>query len=346
MRILVTGHTGFKGTWLTFLLNELGHEIHGLSLPNTPANSIYRLANAEKRLAGEYFCDLAEGLPQEFLDKVKPDRVIHFASQSLVSVGLSKPMETFRTNVTGTLNLLESVKICSSVHHLLVATSDKVYSRDQQRSRFQEIDKLGGEDPYSSSKAVQDFLVTQRVKGDPSWHLPTTVVRAGNVIGYGDFNVNRLLPDIVRAWRDSSVLMVRNPSHIRPWQHVLDCLGGYLVASEYCLENRIGFENLNFGPDESNISVLDIVKMAKTVLDFEFLDSSSNSNFAETPSLSISADKAKLSLGWSPKLSTTEAVRWTLEPLRDKDSNPYDVLTNQVLTYLELLPELANPGRN
>lgn len=343
MRILLTGHTGFKGTWLTFLLSEFGHEIHGLSLPSAPLDGIYRRANASERLASEQFCDLADEIPRKYVDQVRPDWVIHFASQSLVSEGFKNPMKTFQSNITGTLNLLESVNNCDSIKCLLVATSDKVYSHKLKKNKFQESDPLGGVDPYSSSKAVQDFLVQQRVEGDPNWNLPTSVVRAGNVIGFGDVNSNRLLPDIVRAYSNSSVLKVRNPMHIRPWQHVLDCLAGYILAANYSLENHVAFDQWNFGPQESDISVLDVIRMATKVLDFDYIEDTSHSAFSEATNLSLSADKARETLGWSQKLTTSEAVKWTLEPVNDLKTKPQQIIAQQVRAYLDLLPKLPNP---
>jgi CDP-glucose 4,6-dehydratase len=335
MRILLTGHTGFKGTWATFLLSELGYEVHGISLPLSSRNWLYQNSGAKDRISSEIFADI--GKPEELhtaIRIIEPEQIWHFASQSLVSVGYDQPGGTFRSNVAGTLNLLNAIAENAIVlSGLLVATSDKVYSHETQAESFLESDALGGKDPYSASKAVQDFMVQQRISSDPNWASPTNIVRAGNVIGYGDTAENRLFPDIVRAWQKNDTLVLRNPSATRPWQHVLDCIGGYLLASKGTgvhERNMIGI--WNFGPLEKSQTVSEVVRKAKSILNFKVTNSDLGS-FEEMQDLKLDSSKARNSLSWKPSYSLEEAIELTLQPIK-QNTPSHDILALQVRNYL------------
>jgi CDP-glucose 4,6-dehydratase len=335
MRVLLTGHTGFKGTWATFLLSELGHEVHGVSLPPSSRNWLYQDSGAKGRISSEIFTDISR--TEELHTAIRlsqPEQVWHFASQSLVSVGFEKPGDTFRTNVAGTLNLLNAIAENDlDLSGLLIATSDKVYSHDIQTESFLEADALGGKDPYSASKAVQDFVVQQRISSDPNWKCPTNIVRAGNVIGYGDTAENRLFADIVRAWQKNETLVLRNPSATRPWQHVLDCLGGYLSASkERGLNKGNMLEIWNFGPVEKSRTVSEVVRHAKSILNFKVTNSDLES-FLEMQDLKLDSSKATNLLSWKPTYTLTQAIELTLQPVRTNIPS-HDVLASQVRDYL------------
>jgi CDP-glucose 4,6-dehydratase len=338
MRILLTGHTGFKGTWATFLLSELGYEVHGLSLPPSSRNWLYRDSKAKDRISSEIFTDISgtEEL-HAAIRAIQPEQVWHLASQSLVSVGYEKPGDTFRTNVSGALNLLDAIAQNKAVvSGLLVATSDKVYSHEIQTGSFLETDSLGGRDPYSASKAAQDFVVQQRISSDPNWNCPTNIVRAGNVIGYGDTAENRLFADIVRAWQKNDALVLRSPSATRPWQHVLDCLGGYLsVSKERGLKKENMVEVWNFGPLEESQTVREVVEHAKSILNLNITKSDSEA-FVEMHDLKLDSSKATNGLSWRPVYNLTQAIELTLQPVK-KQTPSHVVLTSQVRDYLSRL---------
>jgi CDP-glucose 4,6-dehydratase len=245
MKFLVTGHTGFKGSWLTYLLSELGHEVHGVSLPPRP-QALFSTLELDKRMASSHFADLGKGfdLPSA-LGKV--DVLIHLAAQPIVLESWRDPLATFNANVGGTLSAL-NMAFQSEAAEALIITTDKVYSNNGKGIAFRETDKVGGTDPYSSSKAAADFLSTQF--GALDILGPKVVVsRGGNVIGGGDDAPHRLVPDIENAIAAKGELVIRNPGHVRPWQHVLDCLSGYLhLIKNPEVEKGSSW---NVGPDQS-----------------------------------------------------------------------------------------------
>jgi len=332
MKVLIIGNTGFKGTWMTFLLSELGYEIIGASLANSANSWLFHSANALERLSYQHYLDIRDGNElKKVITKTSPQRVIHFASQAYVTKGYQEPKETFDVNVTGTLNIL-NVVADSDIEHLLVSTSDKVYHNLDQSRAFSENDELGGSDPYSGSKAVQDFLISQRVKSDPQWKAKTTIVRAGNVIGYGDNGPDRLLSDIVNASKKKTALRIRRPNATRPWQHVLDCLNGYQLATEHSIQNSALVHSWNFGPDDKGHSVRDVLRIAKNYLDFEFVIDE-NQGYPEKEYLRISAERANEAFGWIPKFSIDRSIELTLGPLNQK-LEPSAILQTQIRDFL------------
>jgi CDP-glucose 4,6-dehydratase len=332
MKVLLIGNTGFKGTWMTFFLSELGHNVSGISLSNSANSQLFQSANALGRLSSQFYFDIRDSNElKKAITKISPERVIHFASQAYVTRGYQEPKETFEVNVAGTLNVL-NVVADSDIEHLLVSTSDKVYQNIKQSMVFLENDELGGSDPYSGSKAVQDFLISQRVKSDPQWKTKTTIVRAGNVIGYGDNGPDRLLSDIVNASKQKTALRIRRPDATRPWQHVLDCLNGYHMATEYSIQNSALIHSWNFGPDDKGHSVRDVLRISKKYLDFEFVIDESQ-RYPEKEYLRISAERAKEAFGWIPKFSIDKSIELTLSPL-NQNLEPSAILQTQIRDFL------------
>jgi len=250
-RVFLTGHTGFKGAWLSLLLTRLGAEIHGFALPPEHPNGIFQVAD----VAADVHHQLGDvrdlvAIQSAIID-AHPEILIHMAAQPLVRYAYSNPIETFTTNVMGTVNVLEAVRHAKGVNAVLVVSSDKCYEKLPSRGGYSETDQLGGSDPYSSSKACVELVTAayRRSFLSPGRHCHVASARAGNVIGGGDWSADRLVPDAIRAFLAGTALRIRNPSSVRPWQHVLNPLEGYLLLIERLAVDGEGFaEAWNFGP--------------------------------------------------------------------------------------------------
>jgi len=312
MHYLITGHTGFKGSWLALWLNSLGHEVSGISLDPIP-NSLFDRANVSESLQNDFRIDIRKSDEvKTAVLQVNPDVVFHLAAQPLVRESYADPRYTFETNVMGTLSLLEAVSSAKSVKAHVVVTTDKVYRNINQVAGYVESDPLGGHDPYSSSKAMADLLTQSWIASFPG--TPTTIVRAGNVIGGGDVSKDRLMPDLIAAYLNKKVPTLRYPNSVRPWQHVLDCLNGYLMISESLLSGK-ELPMMNIGPDkESFVTVAKVAELVATQLSVEPTWNLSETNEPhEAGLLSLDASLAKAKLGWHDKLKFTEAVKWTTD---------------------------------
>lgn len=313
--VLITGHTGFKGTWLTLLLEKLGIEVVGFSL-SPEKDSLFDRAGRTGAIK-EVFADIRDyERLSSYINSIKPSAIIHMAAQPLVLESYRLPKDTFDVNVMGTVNVLDSAFKTDSVQAIVVVTTDKVYRNDNSGRAFIESDPLEGKDPYSASKvgteaAVAAWQQIQRTSGGPK----VVAVRAGNVIGGGDWGENRLLPDLIRSFSSGQKMTVRNPASTRPWQHVLDPLGGYISALEAIL-NEEQISSLNFGPDTQSIAVSEVVKVALEAwglrTDIE-IDSSVPKSTTEAASLDLNPSYAKNSLGWGPHWSQEEAVVSTVQ---------------------------------
>ena len=308
--VLITGHTGFKGSWLIILLKALGHKVSGVSLPPTKG-SLFDAGELSRYLHNHILLDILdrEKLNREF-ERISPDIVIHFAAQSLVREGYRNPIRTFDVNFTGTLNLLMGVPKDGAV--TLVITTDKVYQPKSPPIPYVESDSLGGLDPYSASKAAADLLVQSWMENNP--HQILGIARAGNVIGGGDNSIERLFPDILDNLKNNTKLVLRNPNAIRPWQHVLDCLNGYLKMIEHISGSKSQLI-LNFGPDhDSKATVFDVCNLAAKYWGTDSnLEIQSDDKMKETEVLLLDSGKARSTLNWHNKLEFTESVRWTVE---------------------------------
>jgi CDP-glucose 4,6-dehydratase len=266
--LLLTGHTGFKGTWMTFLLEHLNVPVVGYSL-HAEEDSLFDRAERTAAIP-EVFADIRDyETLEKFIDLHKPSIIIHMAAQPLVLKSYENPRETFDVNVMGTVNVLDIAIKKNFVKAIIVVTTDKVYRNDNSGRAFVETDPLEGKDPYSASKVGAEAVVSayqqvSKVDGGPS----VVSVRAGNVIGGGDYAVNRLLPDLIRGYLNSKIVQIRNPESTRPWQHVLDPLLGYLLALESAITVKT-FDSFNFGPDESEqINVNEVINVFNSSFQF------------------------------------------------------------------------------
>jgi CDP-glucose 4,6-dehydratase len=312
MHYFLTGHTGFKGSWLTILLAELGHTVSGYSI-DVPQSGLFERGAVRDLLNRHNHGDVRDlSSLQEAIKLAVPDVCIHLAAQPLVLRSYQNPEETMTTNVNGTLNFLTAVR-AASVPVSLVITTDKVY-RDTGKNGYVEEDPLGGSDPYSASKAMADILTQSWSNLEGVGQL--LIARAGNVIGAYDSSENRLLPDINRAIAGGDTLVVRNSSMVRPWQHVLDCLSGYLAYANFALREQNPIPPvLNFGPSAENFSsVLDVVNAAQDVADFQYkVESRQGGMLKETNFLTLNSAKARKLLGWKDQFSFFDSVRMSVE---------------------------------
>lgn len=336
--IIITGHTGFKGSWLSLWLKLLGANVIGVSLGEVSFPSHFKVTNSEL-ISTNYFLDISDlSSLKKIIKDHSPDFLFHLAAQSLVSVSYNNPIETWQTNVIGTLNFLESLrgydKKCSAV----IITSDKCYKNVEWVWGYREIDTLGGNDPYSASKASAEILINSYVKtyfpADGNVRLASA--RAGNVIGGGDWAIDRIIPDAVRAWSNNKVLELRNPNATRPWQHVLEPLSGYLLlASHLNKDNKFHGEAFNFGPQHSHhYSVLDLMNKAKSYWEKASWEKTKNKlNISESNLLMLNCDKASNELKWRPVLDFNETLEFTIKWYKSfyqEDINPYDLTISQI----------------
>jgi CDP-glucose 4,6-dehydratase len=315
-KVLLTGHTGFKGAWLAIWLELLGAKVLGLSIDDHGGKSHFIDTRVGSRCQ-TIFADICD--PLSWRDEVQafcPEVVFHLAAQSLVRPSYIDPVGTFRTNILGTASLLNELRDINSVKSILVVTTDKVYRDVHLRIPFVESDSLGGHDPYSASKAAAEIITTSfRSSFFHESRVALFTCRAGNVIGGGDWSNDRLLPDAVRSWTLGQPLYLRNPESIRPWQHVLEPLTGYLLAAEKSFENPDFPPFLNFGPQiEHQFKVIEIAQMASEVFGSgEIQINQSISEPAESEWLHLDSSAAQRLLNYRPRLSIQETIQFTIQ---------------------------------
>jgi CDP-glucose 4,6-dehydratase len=316
-RVLLTGHTGFKGAWLTLLLETKGAAVSGLALepPSTPSLHALTAVTAD----GRDRVDVRDGVAVAArVRAVAPEVVFHLAARSLVRPAFADPVGTYEVNVLGTAHVLDAVRTCPGVRAVVVVTSDKVYAPDSGGRAHAEDSPLGGIDPYSSSKAACELVVAAyRRSYLASAGVGVATARAGNVIGGGDWARDRLVPDVLRALERSEPVALRHPGAVRPWQHVLDPLSGYLLLAERLLAApEEAPAALNFGPDaDGSCSVAALVERLGAGFGGEpgWRPDADGSAVPETAELRLDASRARSTIGWSPRLDLDEAVRWTVE---------------------------------
>lgn len=333
--ILLTGHTGFKGTWFSIMLDMFGANTFGISLPPSNQN---RLFSEIKPLLGlkSYSVDLNDlQLLSKITDAIEVDTVFHFAAQSLVPKARRDPFETYQTNIVGTLNLLKSLESKEKNIDVVIITTDKVYKETDDLTLFCEDDTLGGNEPYSLSKVTVDLLIQDFAKHKQFANMRFGLARAGNVIGGGDWAEDRLIPDFVRSALSGEVMFVRNANATRPWQHVVEPLFGYAVLAMNLEDNFL--DNLyNFGPDPTSIlPVKKILDAGKNHFpDVNISEMLENLTY-ETTQLGLSNEKAKRNLGIHPKwdIETTLGRTFSWYHSYIKGANPYDLCIKDLNVY-------------
>ena len=318
-KILITGHTGFKGSWLTIWLKKLGADITGFSksVPTNP--SLFETANIEKDIKSVVGDIQNYELLKETISKCEPEIIFHMAAQSLVIKSYSNPIETFSTNVMGTVNLLYAVKETKKAKIVINITSDKCYENNESLEGYSEEDPMGGHDPYSSSKGCAELITKSFRKSffssDHENNIGLASVRAGNVIGGGDWAENRLIPDIIRAIKNKENVKIRNPNALRPWQHVLDPLNGYISLAEKLWDDQKKHsEGWNFGPEKNEVKPVSwIIEEFNELWKNKINWVVGNNELHEANNLILNCQKAKSRLGWNSKINTETALKLTIE---------------------------------
>jgi CDP-glucose 4,6-dehydratase len=345
--VLVTGHTGFKGSWLSLWLIELGANVVGYALEPYSKDCIFTLAGLTKEMT-DIRGDIRDlDSLSNLIHQHQPDVVFHLAAQALVAESYENPEKTYAINVMGTLNLLQSLRTLEKKVEVVIVTTDKVYRNDENQKAFVESDPLGGYDPYSSSKACSDILVD-------SWRYSffpidkynnhkkcISTVRAGNVIGGGDRAKNRLLPDVFNAIKFSTTLEIRSRNSVRPWQHVLEPVYGYLLLAYKMNENPLTYgTSWNFGPDTTQLysveSIISLLSEKLPALKVTYIDNI----IKETKFLMVDSTKAWEQLGWSSLISVDETLELIVEwESHSKKNNIKSITRNQILNYSQKISE-------
>ncbi len=343
-KVLITGHTGFKGSWLSIWLHTLGAKVIGFALdPYTNKDNFVVSKVSEKIIDLRGDINNYNELFKVFQNH-KPDMVFHLAAQPLVRHSYEKPVETFQTNVMGTINVLECIRNTPQTKMGIMVTTDKVYENKEQLWGYKENDGLGGYDPYSASKACAEIAIQSwrnsfmNPKSFKAHNKAIASVRAGNVIGGGDWAKDRIIPDIVRSAEQNKPIQIRSPKAIRPWQFVLDALNGYLRLGQKLVEQPESFsEAWNFGPDHTSIiNVHDLtLEFIKHYGKGEIQISEDRNNPHEATLLLLEINKAVFKLGWKPVLSLPEALKMTAEWYREyQNRDPYDLCVSQILEFM------------
>jgi CDP-glucose 4,6-dehydratase len=343
-RVLITGHTGFKGSWLSILLNWLGTEVYGYALKPNTVPSLYELANVDQLLSSTIGDIRDYELLLKTITRVQPEVIIHMAAQPLVRESYKNPRETYEVNVMGTVNLLDAVRQVDSVRAVLNVTTDKCYENREWHWGYRENEPMGGYDPYSNSKGCSELVTSSfrssffNAKEYNNHGVALASARAGNVIGGGDWAEDRLIPDFIRAIMKGEELKIRSPYSIRPWQHVLEPLSGYLALCQKLYTEGPAFaEGWNFGPDDNDVQNVEWI--TKSICNFWGEGVSykidTNPQPHEANYLKLDCSKAKAELGWVPKWD----IETTLKSIVDwnkafhKKSDMRNVTTGQIEKY-------------
>jgi CDP-glucose 4,6-dehydratase len=329
-RVFVTGHTGFKGSWLSLWLTQLGANVTGYALAPITQPSLFEVAGVAKGMTS-YLADIRDYAKLESaLKSAQPEIVIHMAAQPLVRYSYANPRETYETNVMGTVNLLDAIRQVGSVRSVVIVTSDKCYENREWVWGYRENEPMGGHDPYSNSKGCAE-LVTAAMRDSyfaPSAHAKHGVgvasARAGNVIGGGDWSEDRLIPDIVRAIAGGKPVMIRNPNAIRPWQHVLEPLAGYLRLAEKLYEHGPAFASgWNFGPSDDEAQTVSwiVERLTRRWGQGATWQQDSGEHPHEAHYLKLDSSKSRMQLGWKPRLDLEDTLAWLIDWYQAHASN-------------------------
>lgn len=318
-RVLVTGHTGFKGSWLSIWLHELGAEVVGVSQDPFTNRDNYVLSGIGNKMMADLRSDICDGQKmKEIFQKYQPEIVFHLAAQPLVRYSYEQPVETYEANVMGTIHVMEAIRATSSVKVGVMITTDKCYDNKEQMRGYKEDDPFGGYDPYSSSKGACEIAIQswRRSFFNPEdygkkHHVSLASVRAGNVIGGGDWALDRIIPDCIKALEQEKVIDIRSPKAIRPWEHVLEPLSGYMLLAKKQWEHPTEFcEGWNFGPESESVSTVWEVatELIKNYGKGELKDSSDPNAVHEAKLLMLDITKAKTKLGWKPRMNMLQCM--------------------------------------
>ena len=342
-KVFITGHTGFKGAWLCIFMNLLGAKVYGYSLP-PKKKSLFNQANCKKFLEKNFYANIQNyNFLKNKIVNIKPEIIFHLAAQPLVSKSFENPLETFNTNIIGTTNILNLVRNQKSIKSVVIITTDKVYEIKKNNKSYDEEDALGGKDPYSSSKVCTEIIMNsynETFFKSNFLRNKVSTARSGNVIGGGDYSENRLVPDIIKAINTNKNLIIRNPNNIRPWQHVIEPLLGYMKLAELQFKNKkinIKKPAWNFGPNRNSlVKVIEIVNYIKKKVKLK-TRIHRNQSFFETKILKLNSDKAKKYLKWCPVWNLTKSIDSVIEwnTLYKKTKNAKQICENQIIEYLK-----------
>ena len=342
-RILLIGHTGFTGSWITIFLNYLGSSVSGYSLSSEKKHIIFNTLRLKNKIKNNCFADINNTRALfNFIKKTRPEIIINLAAQSLVRKSYSKPIETYKTNVIGAINLLNICRKIKGIKAILMITTDKVYLNKEINKSYKESDLLGGLDPYSSSKAASEIAIHSFDKSffnkKNSPYIATA--RSGNIIGGGDWSEDRLIPDLIKSHISGKKFIIRMPDAIRPWQHVFEAIYGYLLLCQKLYQrNKVAKGVWNFGPNKKNFfKVKDILNKINRISNFKSKWYFKKSSFHESKILKLNINKSKKYLGWRPILSINKMIDFTIswyELMKKNKSQLYDLSISQIKFFIK-----------
>ena len=346
-KVLITGHTGFKGSWLSIWLHELGAEVVGVALDPSSDKDNFVLSDIGSKIKADIRTDIrfAQKIKEIFI-RYQPEIVFHLAAQPLVRLSYEQPVETYEANVMGTIHVMEAIRVTRSVKVAVMITTDKCYENKEQLQGYKESDPFGGYDPYSSSKGACEIAIQSwrksffNPKDYGKKHIVSLAsVRAGNVIGGGDWAKDRIIPDCIRALEAGEVIDIRSPRAVRPWEHVLEPLSGYMMLAQKMWDNPTKYcEGWNFGPEDDSVYTVWEVA-AELVKNFgfgELKDSSELNAVHEARFLMLDINKAKIHLGWKPRLNMQQCITLVADWYkRYKTDNVYNLCIEEINKFLE-----------
>lgn len=343
-KVVITGHTGFKGSWLSLLLKQMGAQVIGISnlVPTKPSHfETARIQNLVQDIRLD-IRDLEK--LSETISRIKPDYLFHLAAQPIVNESIKNPIDTWNINTMGTVNILQSLLNLDNPCIGILITSDKAYDNQEWIWGYKETDRIGGGDPYSASKGGAELAISSYFRSffKNSGNIKIAIGRAGNVVGGGDWALNRIVPDCIRSWQNRSSVKIRNPYSTRPWQHVLEPLSGYIsLATSLYLSNKINGQAFNFGPSlEENKTVVDVVESLSKHFDFSNyeIEKQKINEDKESKLLKLNCEKALAYLNWKAQFSFPETISKTAIWYKTFLTNPdkiLDLSTSQITDYIE-----------
>ncbi len=344
--VLLTGHTGFKGSWLLQILHMAGAHVHGLALAPEQPDDLYNTIQGQALCVSSTYADIRNSqMVLDEVQKVQPDIIFHLAAQPLVRRSYNEPSYTFEVNCQGTIHVMEAMRSLDKPCIGIMITTDKVYENFEDGRAYKEEDKLGGYDPYSASKAAAEIAIGSyrnsffNPKHYGKHHKALAAARAGNVIGGGDFAADRIIPDIVRAIQNDQPVTLRNPGAVRPWQHVLEPLAGYLQLCIRLMEDPVLYaQGYNFGPETNDVLQVEVLTQAiiKVLEKGEYRVETLDHQLHEAQLLMLDIAKAKGMLDWVPKLNALQAIEWTAQWYKAQSQDARAKCTAQIEAYFNL----------